>query len=52
MIYNGADDVRILEFASACAVAALSQVDAVSGLKSGEEIEKICNGLKRKELCL
>ena len=51
-IYEEKSDEEILQFASACAVAALSAVDATSGLKSKEEIIKSCQGLKRKELCL
>lgn len=51
-IYNGVDDEELLEFASACAVAALSEVDAISGLKDREEIIKSCSGLKRKKICL
>lgn len=51
-IYRGATDEEILAFASAAAVAALSSADAVSGMRSVSEIEKLCENLKRKELCL
>lgn len=51
-IYYGLNDKELLGFASACAVAALSAVDATSGLKSREEIIRSCQGLKRKRLCL
>ena len=51
-IYNGVNDKELLEFASACSVAALSAVDAISGLKSKEEIMQSCSGFERKKLCL
>ena len=51
-IYSGLNDRDILEFASACAVAALSEVDAISGLKGKEEIMQSCIGFERKKLCL
>lgn len=51
-IYYEVNDKNLLEFASACAVAALSAVDAVSGVKSKEEIIKSCKSFERKKLCL
>lgn len=51
-IYYGVNDKDLLEFASACAVAALSQVDAVSGVKNREEIIQSCKSFQRKKLCL
>ncbi|MBP3435143.1 MAG: carbohydrate kinase family protein [Clostridia bacterium] len=45
-------DERILEFASAAAAVSLSSADAVSGLKSEEEILKICREWKRVPVCL
>ena len=51
-IYQEKTDREILEFASAAAVAALSQADATSGLCTVDEIKKLCNQFKRKELCL
>ncbi len=51
-IYQNKTDREILEFASASAVAALSQADATSGLCTEEEIKELCKGLKRKEICL
>lgn len=50
-IHQGYGDKEILEFASACATAALSEVDAVSGMKNKEEIVKSCSGFERKKLC-
>ncbi len=51
-IYQGKTDKKILEFASATAVAALSSADATSGLRTEKEIKELCNGFKRKEICL
>ena len=51
-IYQGKTDKQILEFASASAVAALSSADATSGLRAEQEINELCKGLKRKEICL
>ena len=51
-IYQGKTDKEILEFASGSAVAALSRADATSGLRTEKEINELCNGLKRKEICL
>lgn len=50
-IYEDKPNEEILEFASACAVAALSAVDATSGLKNKTEILKNCKGLERKKIC-
>ena len=51
-IYQGESDRAILEFGSACAVMALSEKDAVSGLRTEEEIKEFCKGWKRKNICL
>lgn len=51
-IYHGKTDREILEFASGAAVAALSKADATSGLRTEKEIKELCNGFKRKEICL
>lgn len=51
-IYQNKTDKEILEFASGAAVAALSSADATSGLRTEKEINELCNGLKRKEICL
>lgn len=48
-ISRGKTDEEILSFASACAAAALAEADAVSGLKSEDEVYKLCKNLKRKE---
>lgn len=50
-IYEEKTDDEILRFASACAVAALSAVDATSGLKNKREILENCKGFKRKKIC-
>ena len=46
-IYQGWDDLKILEFASSSAVSALSAVDAINGVRTEEEIVKLCKDLKR-----
>ena len=51
-IHQDKTDKEILEFASAAAVAALSKADAVSGIRAEQEIQKLCRGFKRKEICL
>ena len=51
-IYKNKTDKEILEFASAAAVAALSESDATSGLREEEEITKLCKKFKRKKICL
>ena len=51
-IYQNKTDKEILEFASGAAVAALSSADATSGLRTEKEINELCKGLKRKEICL
>lgn len=51
-IYQEKTDKEILQFASGAAVAALSKADATSGLCTEQEIEEMCKGLKRKEICL
>ena len=51
-IYQGKTDKEILEFASAAAVAALSKADATSGLGTEQDIQELCRGFKRKEICL
>ena len=49
-IYQGYDDKKILEFASCAAACNLSSADAISGMKSKEEIEKMDFLYKRSEL--
>lgn len=49
-IYQGYDNKKILEFASCASAANLSEADAVSGMKSREELEKIEKMFKRKTL--
>ncbi|MBE5752832.1 MAG: carbohydrate kinase family protein [Clostridiales bacterium] len=51
-IYKGWSDKEILEFSSATAVMALSEADAVSGMRSEEEIREFCKNFRRKEICL
>ncbi len=49
-IYNGWTDMKIMEFASACAVMALSSPDATSGMKTEEEIKEFCKQFARREV--
>ncbi len=51
-IYQDKTDKEILGFASAAAVAALSKADATSGLCAEYAIQRLCNGFKRKDICL
>ena len=51
-IYEDRMDKEILEFASAVAVAALSEASATSGLCSKKEIYELCKNFKRREICL
>ena len=51
-IYKGWTDREILEFGSAAAVMALSEADAVSGMRSEEEIKEFCKNFRRQEICL
>ncbi len=51
-IYNENTDEEILSFASAAAVSALSEADAVSGVKSAEEIKRFCEKFERRKVCL
>ncbi len=48
-IYNQKTDLEILAFASSAAVAALSETDAISGMRRAEEIERLCKTLRRKK---
>ncbi len=48
-LYEGYDDKRVLEFASCAAVANLSAPDAISGMKSKKELEKLETLFERKE---
>ena len=50
-IKQNASNREILEFAVSAATAALSETDAVSGMRSEEEIIELCKDLKRKEIC-
>ncbi len=51
-IYNEDTDEEILSFASAAAVSALSEADAISGVKSAEEIKRFCEKFERRKICL
>ncbi len=51
-IYNEDTDEEILSFASAAAVSALSEADAVSGVKRAEEIQRFCQQFERRKICL
>lgn len=48
-LYKGYDDEKLLKFASAAAACNLSAQDSVSGMKSAEEIEKLCKAYKRRK---
>ena len=48
-IYNGWTDMETMEFASACAVMALSSPDATSGMKEEAEIKAFCKQFARRE---
>lgn len=49
-IAQGYDDLALLEFASCAAVGALSAPDAVSGMRSREELIALCKDFKRQTL--
>lgn len=49
-IYNDWNDQRIMEFASGCAVMALSSPDATSGMKEESEIKEYCKQFARREV--
>lgn len=51
-IYSGFDDYRMLEFASGAAAMNLSEADAISGMKSQKEIEKLVKSLEKRSLKL
>ncbi len=51
-IYREWSDEEILQFASASAVAALSEADATSGMRTEREIKELCKILTRKKICL
>lgn len=48
-IYNGWEDDKILEFASACAVMALGSADATSGMKCSGDILEFCKDFSRRK---
>ncbi len=50
-IYRGLCDSEILDLATACAVAALSAPDAISGMRHEAEIRQLCKDLRRVDLC-
>lgn len=51
-IYRGWSDVRIMEFASACAVMALGSADATSGMQTQQQIQEFCRGFARRNVTL
>ena len=51
-VYRETSDEEMLSFASAAAVAALSEADATSGLRSIEEIKQLCKDFERRNICL
>lgn len=48
-IYNGWKDLEIMEFASSCAVMALSSPDATGGMTTETEIKDYCKQFVRRE---
>ncbi len=48
-IYNGWNDMTIMEFASSCATMALSCPDATGGMKTEAEIKDYCKQFTRRE---
>ena len=50
-IKQNVSDREILEFAVSAATAALSEVDAIGGMREEEKILEISKNFKRKELC-
>lgn len=51
-IYRDLTDEEILTLGSLSATAALSGVDAISGMRSEKEIRILCKNLERKRICL
>lgn len=51
-IYRDLTDEEILKLGSLSATAALSGVDAISGMRSEKEMEILCKNLERKQICL
>ncbi len=49
-IYNGWTDMQIMEFASGCAVMALSSPDATSGMQEASKIQEYCKQFARREV--
>lgn len=47
-IYNGWQDMQIMEFASSCAVMALGSADATSGMGTAEEVQAFCKQFTRR----
>ena len=50
-IYEDESDENILRRASLAAAAALSETDAISGMKDEKTIEKLYGNIRRKEIC-
>ncbi|MBR5022336.1 MAG: carbohydrate kinase family protein [Oscillospiraceae bacterium] len=48
-IYNGWNDLEIMEFASSCAAMALRCPDATGGMETETEIKNYCNQFTRRE---
>ncbi len=51
-IYRNLSDEEILDLASACAIAALTETDATGGVRPEAEIRQLCNNYGRIKLCL
>ena len=51
-IYQEKSEMDILRLATISATGALMSADAISGMKSVEELQDICKNLERKNICL
>jgi len=51
-IYRGDSDEKLLELASLSATAALSETDAIGGMKTEKEIRELYNNFTRRKICL
>ena len=51
-IYEGLSDREILELGSLAATGALSEADAISGMRTREELAYTTKNMERKEICL
>lgn len=50
-IYEGRSDEEILQMATVAATCSLAEADAISGVKTYEEMQEFCKKLKRRGIC-